>query len=55
MYLAGKWTPTLMSIALLFGVGNAFDSIVSGGAFAYLLKKRKSIFLRLSNEININI
>ena len=41
LYLAGKWTPTLISIALLFGVGNAFDSIVSGGAFAYLLKKRK--------------
>lgn len=41
LYLAGKWTPTLMSIALLFGVGNAFDSIVSGGAFAYLLKKKK--------------
>ena len=41
LYLAGKWTPTLVSIALLFGVGNAFDSIVSGGAFAYLLKKKK--------------
>ena len=41
LYLAGKWTPTLISIALLFGVGNAFDSIVSGGAFAYLLKKKK--------------
>ena len=41
LYLAGKWTPTLMSIALLFGAGNAFDSIVSGGAFAYLLKKKK--------------
>ena len=41
LYLAGKWTPTLMSIALLFGVGNAFDSIFSGGAFAYLLKKKK--------------
>lgn len=41
LYLAGKWTPTLMSIALLFGVGNAFDSIVSGGAFAYLLNKKK--------------
>ena len=41
LYLAGKWTPTLMSVALLFGVGNAFDSIVSGGAFAYLLKKKK--------------
>lgn len=41
LYLAGKWTPTLISIALLFGIGNAFDSIVSGGAFAYLLKKKK--------------
>lgn len=41
LYLAGKWTPTLVSIALLFGVGNAFDSIVSGRAFAYLLKKKK--------------
>ena len=41
LYLAGKWTPTLISIALLFGVGNAFDSIVSGGSFAYLLKKKK--------------
>ena len=41
LYLTGKWTPTLISIALLFGIGNAFDSIVSGGAFAYLLKKKK--------------
>ena len=41
LYLAGKWTPTLISIALLFGAGNAFDSIVSGGAFVYLLKKKK--------------
>ncbi|MBR7063757.1 MAG: multidrug transporter, partial [Treponema sp.] len=41
LYLAGKWTPTLTGIALLFGFGNAFDSIVSGGAFAYLLKKNK--------------
>ena len=41
LYLVGRWTPTLISIALLFGVGNAFDSIVSGGAFAYLLKKKK--------------
>lgn len=41
LYLCGKWTPTLTGIALLFGIGNAFDSIVSGGAFAYLLKKKK--------------
>lgn len=41
LYLLGIWTPTLIRIALLFGIGNAFDSIVSGGAFAYLLKKKK--------------
>ena len=44
LYLCGTWTPTLTGIALLFGIGNAFDSIVSGGAFAFLLKK---------NNINI--
>lgn len=41
LHLAGKWTPTLTSIALLFGIGIAFDSIVSGGAFIYLLKKKQ--------------
>ena len=40
LYLTGKWSPTLMGIALLFGIGNAFDSIVSGGAFVYLLHKK---------------
>lgn len=47
LYLAGKWTPTLMGIALLFGFGNVFDSIVSGGAFAYLLKKKKINILKI--------
>lgn len=41
LYLVGIWTPSLMGIALLFGIGNAFDSIVSGGAFIYLLKKKR--------------
>ena len=41
LYLTGIWTPTLTGIALLFGIGNAFDSIVSGGAFAYLLRKKR--------------
>lgn len=41
LYVTGIWTPTLIGIALLFGIGNAFDSIVSLGAFAYLLKKEK--------------
>ena len=41
LYLAGVWIPTLTGIALLFGFGNAFDSIVSGGAYAFLLKTKK--------------
>lgn len=41
LYLFGVWTPSLIGIALLFGIGNAFDSVVSGGAFAYLLKKKE--------------
>ena len=41
LYLTGKWTPSLIGIALLFGVGNAFDSIVSAGAYCFLLKKKK--------------
>ena len=45
LYQRGLWTPTLTGIALLFGIGIAFDSIVSLGAYAYLLKKEK---LRIS-------
>lgn len=41
LYLTGKWGPSLMGIALLFGIGNAFDSIVSAGAYCFLLKKRR--------------
>ena len=41
LYVTGAWTPTLIGIALLFGIGNAFDTVVSAGAYAYLLKKKK--------------
>ena len=41
LYLTGVWEPSLLIIALLFGIGNAFDSVVSLFAFAYLLKKEK--------------
>lgn len=45
LYITGIWTPTLTGIALLFGLGNAFDSIVSLVAYVYMLKKEKiSIF-----------
>ena len=41
LYLTGAWVPTLTGIALLFGIGNAFDSIVSLVAYTVLLKKNK--------------
>ena len=44
LYLTKVWTPTLTGIALLFGVGMAFDSIVSLLAYIFMLKK---------NNINI--
>lgn len=41
LYATKIWTPTLTGIALLFGIGNAFDSIVSFAAYVYMLKKQK--------------
>ena len=42
LYLKGIWVPTLTGIALMFGGGNAFDSIVSGIAY-YVFRKRQAI------------
>lgn len=41
LYLTGVWKPTLIGIALMFGIGNAFDSIVSGAVYGYFLKKNR--------------
>ena len=41
LYATGIWVPTLTGIALLFGIGNAFDSIVSVCAYVYLLRKHQ--------------
>ncbi len=41
LYLKGIWIPTLTGIALMFGGGNAFDSIVSGVAY-YVFRKRNN-------------
>lgn len=46
LYMAGMWTPTLIGIALLFGLGNVFDSFVSLGAFLHLLKKERQGVLK---------
>ena len=47
LYITGVWTPSLIGIALLFGIGNAFDSIVSLVAYAFLLKKEKINILKV--------
>ena len=39
LYLTEIFVPTLTGIALMFGIGNAFDSIVSYIAYRHLLKK----------------
>ena len=41
LYLKGVWTPSLMGIALMFGIGNAFDSVVSVVAFIFFLKRHR--------------
>lgn len=46
LYATGIWVPTLTGIALLFGIGNAFDSIVSLCAYVFLLRiQRISIYI----------
>ena len=47
LYAMGAWIPTLTGIALLFGIGNAFDSFVSLVAYVFLLKKEKINILRV--------
>ena len=47
LYITGRWIPTLTGIALLFGIGNAFDSVVSFLVYRYLLKKEKINFFNL--------
>lgn len=44
LYLTGVFEPTLIGIALMFGIGNAFDSVVSGVAYWHLLKKSDKLF-----------
>ena len=39
LYRTGVWIPTLMGIALMFGFGNAFDTVVSVAAYKFYLKR----------------
>lgn len=50
LYVTGVWQPTLIGIALLFGIGNAFDTIVSLGAYWFLLRRNKINILDVENE-----
>jgi hypothetical protein len=51
LYATGIWVPTLTGIALLFGIGNAFDSIVSLCAYVFLLRKQRiSIYIPQSKK-----
>jgi len=47
LYAMGAWTPTIVGIALLFGIGNAFDSLVSFAVYAFMLKKEKINILNI--------
>ena len=46
LYAAGVWTPTLMGVALLFGIGNAFDSVVSFAAYRFLQRRLQGAIVK---------
>ena len=50
LYITGVWQPTLIGIALLFGIGNAFDTLVSVGAYWFLLRKHQINILDVEEE-----
>ena len=41
-YLTGLWTPSIIGIAIMFGVGNAFDGVVSLGAYIFMRRRMKN-------------
>lgn len=47
LYKIGVWIPSLTGIALMFGIGMAFDAVVSLGAYIFLLKKNKTNILKV--------
>ncbi len=52
-YLTGHWVPTLTGIAVMFGCGNAFDTVVSAVAYKWFLKK-ENISLKKKKSIPDN-
>lgn len=51
LYLTGIWVPSLVGIALMFGIGNAFDSIVSAAAYIFFLKKNNYSILDVFDNL----
>lgn len=47
LFKTNVWTPTLTSIALMFGGGCAFDAVISCIAYVILLKRENIHFLEL--------
>lgn len=45
LYVTNIFQPTLLGIAIMFGIGNIFDSIVSGIVYVYFIKKNKMNFI----------
>jgi Na+-driven multidrug efflux pump len=54
LYMTGNWIPTLTGIALLFGIGNAFDSVVSLCAYIFLLRKHRISIINIPKQQNIS-
>ena len=50
LYVTEVFNPTLIGIALMFGIGNAFDALVSFAAYIFLLKKQHINIL----EVDVN-
>jgi len=53
LYKMNVWKPTLNGIAILFGCGNAFDSVVSFLAYFFLLKREKINIFDVYNDDKI--
>ena len=45
LYITHVYEPTLLGIAIMFGIGNIFDSVVSGLVYWYMMRKSKLQFI----------
>ncbi len=51
LYKFGIYTPNLQLIAIMFGVGIGFDSLLTYAMFVWMLKKRKINIIRLPSPL----